>query len=465
MSPLYFLKTYGLLQDRALRATIKFQDWPHLVSLLDDFQKEKQIIILKARQLGISWLVAGYSLWMVLFHENAKVLFLSQGENEAAELLGKCKFMHNHLPEFLRTKIYPEQMGFIGFPSSGGEIRALPSTEKAGRSTDASLVVCDEWEFHPYAEPNFAAVKPTIDASGAQFIGLSTADKTKTDTFFKKKYREALAGSGFKPVFLPWNARPGRDGEWFKSLSQDLSQWQIEQEYPSKEEDALSTIEVVSFFDLDILRQMLAECTLSPVETRHNGLVKIYKPFVVGRHYFSGVDISDGRYDWTAMPVVDWQTNEIVATFHAKIPADEAAYIIDELGREYNNALLAPERNQPGLAVINKLKDLEYPNLYSMDANKPGWWTAGGKSSTPTSRGYILHELREPISKRQIVIYEPEIIKEFISFIQPKDDVPQAVRGAHDDWVMAMAITWQMRKHVRPHRAGFKSWTRRGVTV
>jgi len=97
-----------------------------------------------------------------------------------------------------------------------------------------------------------------------------------------------------------------------------------------------------------------------------------------------------------------------------------------------------------------------------MDKNKPGWWTAGGVS--PTSRGFILHELREPLAKRQIVIYNPEIIKEHMSFIQPKDDVPQAARGCHDDWVLAMAITWQMRKHIRPAHVGFKSWTRKEIS-
>ena len=28
-------------------------------------------------------------------------------------------------------------------------MQRVPSTEKAGRSTDATIVVCDEWEFHP----------------------------------------------------------------------------------------------------------------------------------------------------------------------------------------------------------------------------------------------------------------------------------------------------------------------------
>jgi hypothetical protein len=451
--------------------TEKWEAWPYLADLLGVFLAHKDIIILKARQLGISWLVVGYCLWRCLFYENVKVLFLSQGQTEAEDLVGggeagssgKAKFIYLHLPPFLQSGLGRDTQALIDFPATGSSMLALPSTDKAGRSTDATIVVRDEVERHPYAEENFASIGPTVDA-GAQSIDLTTTNKLAENTHFKERYHRARLGeSGAYPVFLPASLRPGRDEAWWQKVQNKYPAWQVEQEYPMTESEALGTIESVAFFELDALSQMLAECTLKPIDERHNGQVKIYKPPIIGRQYFSGIDISDGRYDFTAMPIMDWQTNEVVATFHAKIPADEATYIMDELGREYNNALLAPERNQPGLAVINKLKDLGYPNLYYMAADKPGWWTAGGKSSTPTSRGAILHELRDPLAKREIVIYNPAIIKELETFWQPQGDIPQAKKGCHDDWVIAMAITWQMRKHIQVGDFQFKSFTRKEI--
>lgn len=446
-SPHYFLKTYGKIKDEE-KGIIPWQDWGYLNELLDIFLKEKQVVILKARQLGISTLVCGYCLWRALFYEGSTIYLLSLKETTASKLLDKCKILWEYLPDFLRLKVGKWQESSLTFPVIHSSIDVLATTEDAGRSTGATIVILDEWERHDYDRQIFASIKPTIDSNNGQIIGLSTTEPTKSDTLFKEIYRKAQVGeNNFYPLFLDCFQRPGRDAEWYKDKGKDLALYEMKTEYPRTEGEALSVIDIVNFFENDQLRQMLAECTLKPVEIRHNGLVKIYKPAIVGRRYFSGIDISDGRYDFTAMPIVDWQTNEVAVTFHAKIPADEAAYIIDEMGREYNNALLAPERNQPGLAVVNKLKDLEYPNLYYMDKNKPGWWTSGG--ATPHSRGALLHELRVPLSRREIVIYDPEIIKELMSFIQPKDDVPHAARGAHDDWVMAMAITWQMRKFVK----------------
>ena len=81
-----------------LEGVIKFQPWPHLLECLEIFLTHKEVIILKARQIGMSWLVAGYGLWRALFYEGSRVLMLSQGQDEAAALLDKSRFIYMHLP-------------------------------------------------------------------------------------------------------------------------------------------------------------------------------------------------------------------------------------------------------------------------------------------------------------------------------------------------------------------------------
>ena len=44
-------------------------------------------IILKARQLGISTLSAGYSLWLMLFHNDQNVLVIATGKDTAKNLM------------------------------------------------------------------------------------------------------------------------------------------------------------------------------------------------------------------------------------------------------------------------------------------------------------------------------------------------------------------------------------------
>ena len=54
--------------------------------VLSDFQNERYNIILKARQLGLSTLTGGYSLWLMLFHQDKNVLVIVSGGNIDREL-------------------------------------------------------------------------------------------------------------------------------------------------------------------------------------------------------------------------------------------------------------------------------------------------------------------------------------------------------------------------------------------
>ena len=391
-----------------------------------------------------------------------KVLFFSQGEKEAQDLVGggeagspgKAKFIYLHLPDFLRLKLGRDTAALIDFPATGSVIEAMPSTEKAGRSTDATRVVRDELERHPYGRENFASIGPTIDAGG-QLIDLSTADKFKADSHFKERYKLAKLGkSNAYPVFLPWHVRPVREEgltleEWYqKNIIPKYTQAEREQEYPASEDDALGLIEVACYFDVKKLEQMDSDIR-DPLFVKDDGFTRIYREPIIGRNYVAGGDVSDGSYTYSALTVLDTHTSEIVATIHCKIRADKFAQLAAELGKYYNNALLGLERNQPGYAANQVLKDLKYPNIYYMDKDKAGWWTAGGKSATANSRGFILNELKQAIMDRTPVIYNKEILFELRSFLQSIDEEPRAARGAYDDFVMALAITWQLKKHLQ----------------
>jgi len=457
-SPIYFLKTYGKINDPE-RGIIEFEDWPFLVELLGFIDTHKELIILKARQLGISWLMAGYSLWVALFHEGSRVLLLSQGETEAADLLSKCVFMHLHLPSFLALEKGKDQSALITFPAIFSEIRALPSTEKAGHGYNASLVVRDELEHHPYASENFAAVGPAVDAGGKQ-IDLSTVNKRKLGTHFKTRYMQARSGENNAfPVFLPWHVRPGRTAEWFEGIKRKYPKWVVEQEYPNTEAEALGVLQAGVFFDADATDRMLLDCC-SPVEVLHGGTVKIWKKPVVGRKYCIACDPSDGKEDPHAIGVMDWQTSEIVALSHGKVPADTAAQIYDELVRMYNNAFNTYELNaRAGGIFSQKLKDLGTPNQApfisaagKLDITKTGWWTG------PSNRNSMLWALEEAIRKNQIRFYHRDGINEIKMFQLPEGDDPQAPEGGHDDIVIMLAILWQTRKRMPSGLAQIKSF-------
>ena len=63
-----------------------------------------KLVVLKARQLGISWLSLAYALWLMLFRAPSTVLLFSLREAEAKELLWRLRGMYDRLPPWMQAE-------------------------------------------------------------------------------------------------------------------------------------------------------------------------------------------------------------------------------------------------------------------------------------------------------------------------------------------------------------------------
>ena len=86
--PVYFFKKYCYIQHPH-RGKILFNLYPFQEDLMTDFNDNRFNVILKSRQLGISTLSAGYSLWLMLFHEDKNILVIATKQEVAKTLLQK----------------------------------------------------------------------------------------------------------------------------------------------------------------------------------------------------------------------------------------------------------------------------------------------------------------------------------------------------------------------------------------
>ena len=451
---LYYLSNYVYIQDSVNQEIIQWKSHPHLLQLINPIQKWSEtyprkplyIIIFKSRQVYTTTTLAGIANWLCTFFESSRVLELSKKETDAGDFLGKSKFINDQHPDFLRLKLDPDQASLMGFPATHSRIRALPSTEDAGRSTDATMVVNDEWEFFPLnnAESNFAAVKPTIDKGGI-FIGASTVDVMKMDSFAKKIYAGAKAGeNNFIAIFWDYFVVSDRTEETWIEHTKGLADWQKQGEYPRSEKEALSPPETTCFFNRDPIADMMEEC-VRPI--KEYGRVRIYKYPVSDRKYVFVVDSSEGQDD-PAVGIVSDMSGEYVACFNGKMSLDEQAKIIYELYQEYNEPLIAIENNASGMTLIEKLKNMGVENWYYQDEKKTkeGWRTTG-TASGGGNRPIMLNEHAADIANRMLRIPMKDALNEYLTFSWV-DGKPQAIRGAHDDWVMCGAILGQVRKAV-----------------
>lgn len=260
-----FIRKWVYIEDKDKAGStagiaIKFILWPLQLMALAAILANRLLILLKARQLGVTWLVLSYAVWRMMFQEGYTVVALSKTEEDAKELVRRVEFILKNLPAWMTVnKADAKGTGFSGpvweattqtvtIHHPGKEpstMKSLPAAQGSGRSLTANLLLLDEWAFQQWAREIFDSAYPTINRpSGGQCIGLST---NKRGSLFEEIVVKAQKGlNNFKMVFLPWWTDPRRTIEWYEKTKIDLpSSWR--QEYPATVEEALSAGEGTAF--------------------------------------------------------------------------------------------------------------------------------------------------------------------------------------------------------------------------
>ena len=88
--PVYFINNYCRI-SHPIHGLIPFNTYDFQQDLLSTFNDHRFTVILKARQLGISTIVAAYIVWLLLFHRDKNVLVMATKFGTAANLVKKVK--------------------------------------------------------------------------------------------------------------------------------------------------------------------------------------------------------------------------------------------------------------------------------------------------------------------------------------------------------------------------------------
>lgn len=253
--PVYFVDKYGHIEDKNADELIQpFKMWKEQRDALDSIHKHKLNAILKARQLGFSWLVLHYGA-SVLLKAGTTVIGLSRTEEEAKELIRRMAVILRYAKALIAEKgAEPQGWKDAWFEFTALELRihhpnapdsvfkCFPSSPNAARSFTANLIIFDEWAFQPFAEEIFTSGFPTINSpTGGQVVGLSTIER---GSFFEKIFTDP--DNKFNKIFIPWYADPRRDEQWYEDTRRTIGD-QITREYPASIEEAL-TVPGGSFF-------------------------------------------------------------------------------------------------------------------------------------------------------------------------------------------------------------------------
>jgi len=433
------------------RGRIQFHLYPFQEKVLYQFQKNNYNIVLKSRQLGISTLVAGFSLWMMLFHKDKNVLCIATKQDTAKNMVTKVRFMYDNLPSWLKGAEKPlENNKLLLKLANGSQVKAVSAASDAGRSEAVSLLIIDEAAFIESIEEIFASAQQTL-ATGGGCIALSTPNGT--GNWFHQTWQKAEIGdNSFVPIRLPWSVHPERNQEWRVRQDSDLGLRMAAQECDcdfATSGDTVFEPEIIGWFEANLL---------DPLEKRSvDGNLWIWEQPDYSKSYLVVADVArgDGK-DYSACHVFDIENATQVAEYRGQIGTRDYGHMLVGIASEYNDALLSIENANVGWDTVQTAIDRGYRNLYyspKQDALTSDQWArryesdgnlVAGFTTSVKTRPLMIEKFREYAHEKSCIIRSKRLIEEMKVFIW-KNSKAQAQDGYNDDLVMSFAMGLYLR--------------------
>jgi hypothetical protein len=448
--PGHFMKKYCHIQHPQ-RGRIIFNLYPFQEKVLHLWRDNPYDIILKSRQLGISTLVAGYSLWLMLFHKDKNILCIATKQETAKNMVTKVKFMFENLPSWLKIPADENNKLTLRL-NNGSQVKAVSAAGDAGRSEAVSLLIIDEAAFIDGIGEIWASAQQTL-ATGGGAIVLSTP--YGTGNWFHQTWVKAESGENqFLPIKLPWYVHPERDENWRKRQDELLGDPRM----AAQECDCdFNTSGDVVFYPeyIDFITQTYVKDPLERRGVDHN--LWIWEPADYTRTYMVVGDVARGdSKDFSAFHIIDVETNTQVGEYKGQLSPKEFGYLLVAIATEYNEALLVVENNNIGWATLDAIQERGYRNLYyspkteTINAESyleklddPSKLVPGFTMNLRT-RPLVINKFREYIGDKSVVIQSKRLVEEMKVFVW-KNGKAEAQSGYNDDLVMSFGTAMYIR--------------------
>lgn len=446
--PAYFMRKYCYIQHPT-RGRILFNLYPFQEKVLHLFRDNQFLITLKSRQLGISTLAAGYSLWLMIFHKDKNVLALATTQATARNLVTKVQFMYDQLPKWLRLQAVEKNKLSLRL-KNGSKIQAKSSNSDAARSEAVSLLLIDEAAFIDNIEETFTAAQQTL-ATGGQCMALSTPNGI--GNWFHSTYAKAETGeNSFVPIKLPWTVHPERNQTWRDMQDRDLGPRMAAQECDC---DFLSSGETV--FEPEDLIFYEETYQKDPTEKRGvDGNLWVWESPDYSKSYMVTADVSRGdSTDYSTFHVMDIESCVQVAEYKGKLSPKEFGNVLVGVASEYNDALLVVENANIGWSTIEQILEREYKNMYYSSTSNTDTVESymskyereklvPGFTMSMRTRPLVIAKMTEYIREKAVTIQSKRLIHEMRVFVW-KNGKAQAQTNYNDDLVMAFATSLYVR--------------------
>ena len=447
-----------------------------------------RVLILKARQQGISTYTAGRVFWKTLYTPYTRSVVLAHDSATSDALFTMSKQFIERMPDDTAPELVKSNAKEIKFAHNDSGFRLYTAgSPEAGRGTTPTILHCSEVAFWQNQEKILAGLFQGVSsADGTEIILESTANGASGS--FYEMWKKAEQGlNDYVSVFLPWymtleytmeasnNFVRTKEEESLVelyNLNNDQLYWRrmkigesgvtkFAQEYPATSEEAFQ-VSGANVFDIEKIEKLKVESATSvrsfnpkmmSWDEQREGHLEIWEAPSFEEKYIIGADVALGvRQDYSAAVVMN-SKREVVGLYrNNRIDPSAFGKELFYLGRYFNNALLAVESNSMGIATLQKLKDMNYVNMYFQTkianiSNEEG--IRMGFRTTSASKPAIIGNLKNWLFEEELDIKSSIITQELKDYLSDDKGSTGASPGCFDDSVMALAIACEVyRTHI-----------------
>lgn len=456
-------------------------------------------IVLKARQQGISTYCAARVFWKTYFAPHTKSVVMAHDSATSDALFNMSRNLIDNMedPPTLQKSNAKEIL--FEHNKSGYRLYTAGSKE-AGRGTTPTIAHLSEVAFWQFDQQILAGLFQGISQEDETEVILESTANGASGEFYRL-FQGAIKGENeYLPIFLPWYITPEYTRECPEGielteeeellaeefdLDKDQMYWRrlklaesgdkkFIQEYPSSSEEAF-LVTGNSVFDQSIVNEYEVQAPKyirrydeesSYFEDNNNGHLEIWNSPNFEDRFIIGADVALGVGQDYSTAVILNKEREVCALFRDNF-TDPSVFgdILFYLGRYFNNALLAVESNSLGVATLNRLKQMNYVNLYyqtkaatllNEEGSKPGFRT------TVSTKPMIIGNLKRAVEEYDLGIYSETIIQELKTYVSSENGSTMALSGNFDDTVIALAIALEAyRTHQHRLTDDMVSWKER----
>ena len=438
--PVYFVQNYCRIQH-PVRGAINFDLYDYQIDMLRSYHKKKDVVVLSARQTGKSTVSSMYLLWFAMFHKT--ILIASNKNSGAMEMISRIQYAYQHIPHWLKPGVTEDGWNKHSMKfDNESRIISEATSENSGRGMSISLLYLDEFAFVPnnIANDFWTAIQPTL-STGGDCIMSSTPNGDIN--IFAQIWRGAqVSVNGFHPIYVPWDAPPGRDERFKEEQIAKIGERRWRQEF---ECEFLSS-EALLIDSLVLINLSKAIEDIKPAFAMRD--VIFWKKPEQNKTYFVGVDPATGSgEDFTVFEVFEFPSMHQVAEFRSNTMSSAEAYVVLKNLLRYLEATnstvyFSVENNGVGEGIIALHEADESPPAFSEFVSEPGKGRYG-MTTTGQKKMRACLNLKEMIEKNTIKVVSPILVQELKEYSR-KAGAYAARAGSTDDCISACLIVMRM---------------------